>query len=446
MAIFKRNSEGGMMDVIRCDEKEYLIWKWRPSSDNNSKKENAIRYGSVLRVKDGEMAIFVYQKDNREIQEYIIGPHDQTIKSANFPILSNIVGTAYGGSSPFQAEIYFINLSGNIQLKFGIPYFDVFDPRFTDFSVPVSTRGAITFNITDYEGFIKLNRLIEFNLDQFNHQIKEALIKHIKGIITNIPAQNNLPVLQLEKKLLEINELVYSVLFDRLKNDFGVNLKTFDLSSIEVDKESKGYIELRKITSDQFTKTTEAQTEISIKNLEDIQAINAMNIEESLRIQREELQRIQKLQTESNYMGAHVLNQQSDVLKTGAENLGSMGNMNLDSSSGSGGINAAGMMTGMMMGGAMGNQMAGMMNQMGQQVNQQQNTPPPPPIIQYNLSINGQIKGPYNWQQLIEMAQKGELTKSTFVWKPGMDNWENAENVDDFTALFKMTPPPPPKQ
>ena len=23
--------EGGLMDVIRCDEQEYLVWKWRPA-------------------------------------------------------------------------------------------------------------------------------------------------------------------------------------------------------------------------------------------------------------------------------------------------------------------------------------------------------------------------------------------------------------------------------
>ena len=51
------NDEGGLMDVIRCDESEYLIWKWRPAGaePNDSKKENAIRYGSSLRVKDGSM-------------------------------------------------------------------------------------------------------------------------------------------------------------------------------------------------------------------------------------------------------------------------------------------------------------------------------------------------------------------------------------------------------
>ena len=440
MGLFGNKSEGGFMDVIRCDEQEYLVWKWRPAGEANStKRENAIRYGSSLRVKDGELAVFVYQQKDGSMQDFIVGPYDQTIKTANFPILSSIVGAAFGGASPFQAEIYFMNLSGNIQVKFGIPYFDVFDPRFMDFAVPISARGTITFNLTDYKGFIKLNRLINFDLDAFNKQIKDAVTKYIKGIITNIPSDKGIPVLQMEKKLLEINDLIAAYLKPRMENDFGVNMKGFDLATIEVDKESEGYAELRKVTAEQTTKTTVAQTDVNIKNLNDMQAINALNMEETLQIQREEAQRAQKLQTETNFIGAHALNQQTEVLKTGAESLGQMGNIG-----GGGGMNPAGMMTGMMMGGAMGNQMAGMMNNMGQNMNQQQNTPPPPPTIAYSVSVNGQTAGPFNLQQLQQMVQNGQLTQNTHVWKQGMAGWEVAGNVQELASLFGAVPPPPP--
>jgi membrane protease subunit (stomatin/prohibitin family) len=439
MGLFGNKSEGGMMDVIRCDEQEYLVWKWRPSGEaNTTKKENSIRFGSSLRVKDGEMAVFVYQQKDDSMQDYIVGPYDQTIKTANFPILTNIVGAAFGGASPFQAEIYFINLSGNIQVKFGIPYFDVFDPRFLDFAVPMAARGTITFNLTDYKSFIKLNRLINFELDDFNKQIKDAVTKYVKAVITNIPSEVGMPVLQMERKILEINDLIAAKLKERLETDFGVNMKGFDLASIDVDKESDGYAELRKVTAEQTTKTTVAQTDVSIKNIEDMQSINAGNMEETLRIQREEAQRAQKLQTETNFMGAHALNQQTDVLKTGAESLGQMGNM------GGGGMNPAGMMTGMMMGGAMGNQMAGMMNNMGQNMNQQQNTPPPPPTIAYSVSVNGQTAGPFDWQQLQQMVSNGQLQQNTHVWKQGMGAWETAGNVQELISLFAAVPPPPP--
>jgi len=443
MGLFGNKSEGGLMDVIRCDEQEYLVWKWRPSGESNStKKENAIRYGSSLRVKDGELAVFVYQQKDGSMQDFIVGPYDQTIKTANFPILSSIVGAAFGGASPFQAEIYFMNLSGNIQVKFGIPYFDVFDPRFIDFAVPMAARGTITFNVTDYKGFIKLNRLINFELDDFNKQIKDAVTKYIKGIITNIPSDKGIPVLQMEKKLLEINDLIAAYLKPRMENDFGVNMKGFDLANIDVDKESQGYAELRKVTAEQTTKTTVAQSNVNIKNMSDMQGINALNMEDTLRIQREEAQRAQKLQTETNFIGAHALNQQTEVLKTGAESLGNMGNM--DMGGGSGGMNPAGMMTGMMMGGAMGNQMTGMMNNMGQNMQNQQNIPPPLPTIAYSVSVNGQTAGPFNLQQLQQMVQNGQLTPNTHVWKQGMAAWEIAGNVQDLSNLFGAVPPPPP--
>lgn len=442
MRLFGNKSEGGLIDVIRCDEQEYLVWKWRPSGEaNTTKKENSIRYGSSLRVKDGELAVFMYQQKDELIQDYILGPYDDTIKTANFPVLTSIVGAAFGGASPFQAEIYFINLSGNVQIKFGVPYFDVFDPRFLDFAVPMVARGTITFNITDYKRFIKLNRLINFDIEDFNNQIRDAVTRYIKGVITNIPADKGIPVLQMERKLFEINEIVAAYLKPILENDFGVNMKRLDLAAIEVDKESEGYAELRKVTAEQTTKTILAQADVNIKNMEDMQNINAQNMDETLRIQREESQRAQKLQTETNFIGTHALNQQTEVLKTGAESLGNMGNMDMGEG---GGMNPAGLITGMMMGGAMGNQMAGMMNQIGQNMNQPLNSPPPPPQIQYSVSVNGQTAGPFNWQQLQQMVQNGQLTKNTYVWKQGMAGWELAGNVQELANLFEAVPPPPP--
>ncbi len=198
MAIFKSKNEGGFMDVIRCDESEYLIWKWSPyGKANTTKRENAIRYGSSLRVKEGEVAVFVYKQEDGTLQEFIEGPFDKKIETGNFPILASIVGTAFGGASPFQAEVYFINLARVIQIRFGVPFFDVFDPRFLDFAVPVAVRGTITFSIEDYKNFIKINRLINFDLESFKKQVKDAVIRHTKQIVINAPTDLQIPVVQI---------------------------------------------------------------------------------------------------------------------------------------------------------------------------------------------------------------------------------------------------------
>lgn len=448
MGLFSRGKSGGVMNVIRCDLQEYLVWKWRPEGQevNSTTRENSIRYGSSLRVKDGELAVFVYKQKDGSMQDYILGPFDQTIKTANFPVLSSIVGLAFGGESPFQAEIYFINLSGNVQIRFAVPYFDVFDPRFLDFAVPMAVRGTITFNITDYKSFIKLNRLINFELEDFKKQIKDAVTKYVKQIVTNCPIDNGIPVLQIERKLLEVNDLVNGYLAPRLSNDFGVNLKGLDISAIEVDKDSEGYAELRRMTAAQTAKTVEAQTDVNIRNLQDTQRINTQNMEETLRIQREEAQRAQRLQTESTFLGAHAINQQAAVLGKAADSLGAMGTM---SGGMGGGMNPAGLMTGMALGGAMGGQMAGMMNQMGNQFQQQQQqaaTPPPPPSpATFMVYANGAQAGPFDMNQLAQMAAGGQLTPATYVWRQGMANWTAASQVPELQTLFApATPPPPP--
>lgn len=438
MGLFGIGKSGGLMNVIRCDEEEYLVWKWRPEgqSVNNTSRENSIRWGSSLRVKDGEVAVFVYKQNNGTMQDFIEGPFDDTIKTANFPVLSSIVGMAFGGNSPFQADVYFINLAGIIQVKFGVPYFDVFDPRFLDFAVPMAARGSLTFQLEDYKNFIKLHRLINFDLYDFKRQIQDVVVKYVKGFITNVPSQQQIPVLQIERKVLDISDMIQQRLKSEIEEDFGVKLKRFDLSAIEPDKESEGYRELRAITAGQQAQTIQAQTDVNIQNLKDTQRINAMNMEDSLRIQRDEHQRAQRLQTETNFMGAHSLDQQTSVLKEGAQSLGQMGNMG-------GGMNPAGMMTGMAMGGAMGQQMAGMMNQMGQAINGQMNTPPPPPNVQYYVAVNGQQSGPFNYGQLQQLVQQGRLSKGTYVWKSGMAGWDVAGNIQELSQLFQSTPPPP---
>lgn len=423
MGLFKKK-EGGVMDVIRCDEKDYLVWKWLPTGQglNSTHKENAIRYGSTLHVKDGEMAVFVYKQNDGTQQDYITGPYNDTIKTANFPVLTRIVGLAFGGESPFPAEVYFFNLQSNNQVRFAVPYFPVADPRFLDFTVPVAVRGQITFNITDVPSFIKLNRLVNFTLDQFKEQIKGMVIKFAKNYVANYPIKNGMPVLQLERKIMDISDMMQARLAPQMAEDFGVNLKRLDISAIEIDQESEDYQEFVHVTKEQ-------------------QKIIAEQAGRRAAIETDIYEQQGHLATESQFIQAHAINQQTEVLKTAANNLGQMGQMNLEG--GSAGMNPTGMMMGMAMGGAMGGQMANMMTGIGQM--QQHAMQTPPPMMQYYVNVNGQNIGPCNMQQLQQMVQSGQLTQQTYVWKQGMANWDFASNIQELSMLFgAVTPPVPP--
>lgn len=411
-----------------------MIWKWHPRGvpQGASDRENAIRWGSSLRVKDGEVAVFVYKQKDGTIQDYILGPYDQTIKTSNFPVLASIVGAAYDGGTPFQAEVYFINLAQLIQVKFAVPFFDVYDSRFLDFGVPVAVRGTISFKISDYKEFIKLHRLQTFNLNDFQKQIKDAVARYTKNIVANAPAEHNIPVIKLENKIAVINDALESDVIDRLEATFGVTVSNVDIASIEVDKASEGYRQLISVTKDVTTAKIEAETTDYV---------------ERIRIQREEGQYAQHKQTQSSNLGAFQIEKQTEVGIAGAESLGQMGSAGSGTVSlgGDAGFNPAAMMAGMAVGGAVGQNIAGTMNNMVANTQPQMGmTPPPLPTTTYHIAVNGQTSGPFDKNALTQMALSGQLLPSSLVWKQGMPEWMKADSVDDLKDLF-MPPIPPVK-
>lgn len=445
MGFFDRNNrKGGFIDEIRCDEPSYLIWKWHPSGSQTgeNQRENSIRWGSSLRVKDGEVAVFVYKQKDGTMQDFIAGPYDQIIKTANFPVLASIVGLAYEGGTPFQAEIYFINLAQIIQVKFGVPFFDVYDPRFDDFGVPVAVRGTISFKISDYRQFIKLHRLNSFNLVDFQKQIKDAVSRYVKDVVANAPAAHNIPLVQIETKTAQINDVAELDIRERLKENFGVTVSGVDISAIELDKSSDGYKQLMAVTKDITSTKIKAETE---------------DYTERLRIQREEGQYAQHKATQTANIGAYQVEKQTEVGVAGAEALGKMGengagSIDLGSDGGNGGgmgFNPAAMMASMAVGGVVGQNIAGAMGTAMSGINhplQNGMTPPPVPVVSYHIAVNGQAAGPFDIATLTQMANTGQLTADSLVWKNGMAQWAKAGTVDELKGFFTAMPPIPPTE
>jgi membrane protease subunit (stomatin/prohibitin family) len=418
MALFDRNNRrGGFMDEIRCDEPSYLIWKWYPagSQQGNNNRENAIRWGTSLRVKDGEVAVFVYKQKDGLMQDFVVGPFDQIIKTANFPVLASIVSLAYDGGTPFQAEVYFINLARIIQVRFGVPFFDVYDPRFVDFGVPVAVRGTISFKIDDYREFIKLHRLSNFNLEDFQKQIRDAIIRYVKDTVANASSVNNIPLVQIESKTAQINDVIEYDIGVRLKENFGVAVSGVDIGVIELDKSSDGYTQLMAVTKELTAATVEAQTAANIKNIHDKQRIESEDYQETLRVQREEGQYSQRKQTQTANFATYQTEAQTEVGIAGANALGQMGSNGaggVDLGGGGVGFNPAAMMAGMAVGGAVGQNIAGTMNNMisGINVPQPINTTTSKGV----MSLNEQIE---TVKKLKELVDSGILSEDEFEIK-----------------------------
>lgn len=428
---------GGFSDVIRCDEREYLIWKWHPEGtlEGKNRKENQIRWGSSLRVKAGEVAVFVYAQDKEGLQDFIEGPYDGILETNNLPILTSFTSKMYNGDSPFQAEVYFINLAGTVQVPFGVPYFDLFDSRFPDLGVPTAVRGKLTFHIKDYRKFIALHRLQTFELKDLQEQIRTAMCSQVKSVMSNYLTERKIPLVQIESQIENVNAIVSSNIKERFDRDFGIQVMAVDIDAVEIDKSSEGYNHLKAVTQDIVIETKKAEAQKNIKDILDKQKIQEKDLEERLRAQREEEQYAKRKQTEMNSFAAYQIEKQAEIAKAGADALGQMGQKGGTEISGNGAMNPVGIGIGVTIGQNIANMVNGAMQNMNREA-MPPNVPPFPPVS-YFVVVAGEKTGPYNLHDLASLASSGILKKNSFVWRSGMAGWEKAEMMSELSSVWQ---------
>lgn len=348
------------------------------------------------------------------------------------------------------------NLSKGSQVNFAIPYFDVFDPRSMDYGVPCSVHGTIVYSIDDMDLFHQINKNEGYSDETFKNKLKGQVTKFVKSVVTNAPSEAQIPVVQIERKILEISNLVQSQVAPQVERLFGITVRSIDITSIIIDKASRGYRELKAITADLEKETVLAkhnanlsnfnlqnslnqdqlkmqsslnldamrrQQELTLGGQEELQAMQLENQRETMRIQREEMQRASRLQTEQTFLGAHQANLNAGMVNNATDN----------------GLNAfrpqpvgGGMFGQNTLGGGM-PQMPGM-PQPGAMP--QMNAQKAVPQVQYMVGVNGQPAGPFDWNQLQQMVMGGQLTQQSQVWKQGMPAWAMAGQVPELQPLF----------
>lgn len=351
------------------------------------------------------------------------------------------------------------NLSKGSQIRFAVPYFDVFDPRLTDTGVPVSVHGNIVYAIEDMDLFHSINKTEGFSDETFQTKLRATLSKYIKGVVSNAPCDAQIPVVQLERKIMEISTMVQNYVTPQVEKLFAITVRSLDITQITIDKSSRGFRELKALTADlekenimakhnanlsnfnlnndlqqdqlrmQSSLNLDAmrrQQEMQLGSQEELQAMQLENQREMMRIQREEMQRASRLQTEQTFLGAHQANLNAGITNNAIDNgMESFGGVYAQKGSMFGQNDLSGMPQMPSMGG----------------MPQMPDTPKSIPQVQYMIGVNGQQAGPFNWNQLQQLVQQGQLTTQSYVWKQGMANWEFAGNVQELAPLFQNAMP-----
>ncbi len=108
-----------------------------------------IKLGAQLTVRESQDAIFY--RDGKALDVFGVGRH--TLTTANIPLLQGLINIPFGGETPFQAEVYFVNLRTFTQMKWGTASPVIFRDAELEM-VRLRAFGAYTMRVGDSQLFV----------------------------------------------------------------------------------------------------------------------------------------------------------------------------------------------------------------------------------------------------------------------------------------------------
>lgn len=193
--------------------------------------------GSQLIVGEGQLAVFV--KGGRALD--FLGPGTHTLSTGNIPILLKLVNLPFGSKTPFTAEIYYINTTLNMNLKWGTESpIQIIDPVY-QVRINARANGQYTLRIEDYGLFLtqlvgtrRSGTTILFN--EFIPNFRGIILNSIDTILAQYIVEHKVSVLEIRTKQKEIGSLCYEEIKEEFTK-FGMQLVNFFVNSINFPDE-----------------------------------------------------------------------------------------------------------------------------------------------------------------------------------------------------------------
>lgn len=372
------------IDVIKYESNsDEFVWK-HPVED--------LKLGSQLIVNTSQKAFFI--KGGQIFDEFDSGT--TTLKTGNIPLLNKLINLPFGDDSPFQAEVWFVNMMSFLDNKWGTPAPILLeDPKYKVI-VPVRAFGQFGLSIEDPRKFLELlvGNMTDFSVDKVMDYFEGVVISSITSGIGKKIVLDGLSILEIQAVVSDVSLFCHKLIQEEFEK-YGIKIENFFIMSINVPEDDPSVIKLKE------AKDLAAKVNITGKDI-------------------------------------YQMDRSFDVMDKAAENEGTMG-----------GTMGAGM--GMGMGFGMGNVMGNMTGNMNtgnqNKADSSGNTSPPPPPsanAQYFVLLDNKQNGPHHLNAIQDMINKNVINRQTLVWKEGMSEWGNIMDQNDLKEMFDKIPPPPP--
>lgn len=229
-----------------------FVWK-HPCEDFNT--------GSQLIVHESQQAIFFMNGQILDVFES--GRH--TLDTENIPLIRKFFNKSFGNNSPFHCEVYFVNRTEQMAIKWGTDSkIEYMEPTY-NFPIQIGASGEMSLRVIDAKRLLVKIVGTESSLNQTNvvQKFRAFLMTKFKTYMSTYIRENAVNIFQIDEKLTELS----ASLHDMLREDFeeyGVSLVHFFVTTIVKPEDDSTYRRFKELHFRQYADIAEARLKQSV--------------------------------------------------------------------------------------------------------------------------------------------------------------------------------------
>lgn len=237
-----------IVQVIKYEgDNQTFIWK-HPRED--------FALGSQLIVHESQEAIFF--KDGQALD--LFGPGRYTLTTQNIPLVGGAVKLVTGGETPFHCEVYYINKTEQIGIKWGTDsQVNYLDPNFNNYPFPVGASGSMNLRVSDSRKLLVkvVGTASQLSQEELAMFLRGSMMAKIKSYLPAILSERRIPIFDIDQHMEEFSNDLRLRLTDEC-NDYGVEMVKFWINSFVKPESDPIYCKLKDLRGRNLTDIQEA--------------------------------------------------------------------------------------------------------------------------------------------------------------------------------------------
>ena len=235
-------------DIIQYEgDNSTFIWK-HPKEDFNSLTQ--------LIVHESQEAIFFM--NGQALDLYGAGRY--TLETQNTPVLGKFLKRTTEGQSPFHCEVYFINKTEQMNIKWGTDSkVQYMEPTY-GFPIAIGASGEMSIRVEDSrkillklvgtESYLSQQKLVAF--------FRAFLMTKVKSYIAQAMKSNSISIFEVDEHLMLFSESIHKQLVPDFA-DYGISLERFFVTNVLRPDGDRQYERFKELHFRQYADIAEAK-------------------------------------------------------------------------------------------------------------------------------------------------------------------------------------------